>query len=143
MATDWINRVIVRISELDDRASPDGWPEAMVVTADELRVILESEIGDITERLVNVAFAAWTAAEDSEEMEGESGREHCVASHDFDALCDALDALDELPDDRPGYTMQGCGPAKAKWALFGGGEEVGVTASESYGVLVNALGREG
>lgn len=34
---------------------------------------------------------------------------------DFDALSNALDALDALPDDRPGYVM---GPAaKAEWAL--------------------------
>ena len=48
MATDWINRVIVRISELDDRASPDGWPEAMVVTADELlgRLVVATRAGD-------------------------------------------------------------------------------------------------
>jgi len=36
---------------------------------------------------------------------------------DFVAMSDALDALDELPDDQPGYTMSE--PAKARWALRG------------------------
>ncbi len=37
---------IVRdIAELPDRTSPPEWPEAMLVTADELRTILERHFG--------------------------------------------------------------------------------------------------
>ena len=35
-----IASAIQRVAELPDRTSPDDWPEAMLVTADELRVIL-------------------------------------------------------------------------------------------------------
>lgn len=35
-----IEGVIQRVAELPDRTSPDDWPEAMLVTADELRAIL-------------------------------------------------------------------------------------------------------
>lgn len=40
---------------------------------------------------------------------------HIMSESDFDALSKALDALDELPDDKPGYTLSGA--AKAAWAL--------------------------
>ncbi len=33
-------RVIQEVAELPDRTSPNDWPEAMLVTADELRAIL-------------------------------------------------------------------------------------------------------
>lgn len=41
MVKDWIDEVIKRIAELPDRTSPEDWPEAMLVTAEELRSILE------------------------------------------------------------------------------------------------------
>jgi len=69
----------------------------------------------VVDLLVKVASTAFLALEDSEEREGEDGRIHVLDSSSFDALSNALDALDQLPDDRPGYTM---GPAqKAEWAL--------------------------
>lgn len=40
---------------------------------------------------------------------------HIMSESDFDALSKALDALGELPDDKPGYTLSGA--AKAAWAL--------------------------
>jgi len=48
-AREWRERVIQRVAELPDRASPDDWPEAMLVTADELREILEGEEGELAE----------------------------------------------------------------------------------------------
>lgn len=115
-----IDNVIREVAELPDRTSPEDWPEAMLVTPDELRAILEREEAEarsIIVMLIAVARAAFHAADDSEEMEGENGREHSVSANDFDALCNALDALDELPDDKPGYTLSG--PARAEWALMG------------------------
>ena len=37
------DRVVRRVAELPDRTSPDNWPEAMLVTADELREIIAEE----------------------------------------------------------------------------------------------------
>jgi hypothetical protein len=38
---DLIDQIICDVSELPDRNSPEDWPDAMLVTADELRIILE------------------------------------------------------------------------------------------------------
>jgi len=65
--------------------------------------------------LLNVAEYAESLADNSEEMEGEDGRIHVGTAADFDELSDALDLLDELPDDKPGYVLGGA--AKAAWAL--------------------------
>lgn len=40
MSHQWINAVIQEIAEMDDRSSPPDWPEAMLVTADELTEII-------------------------------------------------------------------------------------------------------
>ncbi len=37
-------RIIQRVAELPDRSSPDDWPEAMLVTSEELRGILADEL---------------------------------------------------------------------------------------------------
>lgn len=113
-----IDNVIRDVAELPDRTSPEDWPEAMLVTADELRMILERHAGrETVTKLIAVARAAFHAADDSEEREGDDGREYVIDSRSFDELSNALDAFDELPDDRPGYTMTG--PARAEWALIG------------------------
>lgn len=65
--------------------------------------------------LLKVAKCAESLADNSEEMEGEDGRIHVGTAADFDELSDALDLLDELPDDKPGYVLGGA--AKAAWAL--------------------------
>lgn len=120
---DWIDYVIRDLCELPGRTSPEDDPEAIVATPSEIRAAIEANLPrGITELqrqavvgLLNLASAAFNAADDSEEVEGDNGREHRICSSDFDALSDALDALDELPDDQPGYDMTG--PARAKWAL--------------------------
>lgn len=65
--------------------------------------------------LLKVAECAESLADNSEETEGEDGRIHVVMAADFDELSDAIDMLDELPDDKPGYILGGA--AKAAWAL--------------------------
>jgi hypothetical protein len=40
-----IHEIIRSAAELPDRTSPDDWPEAMLVTQDELRDILEAALG--------------------------------------------------------------------------------------------------
>lgn len=69
----------------------------------------------IIRELLNIAGLAWRALDDSDEVETPDGRGHVISDIDFDALTQALDELDELPDDQPGVTMS---PAmKAAWAL--------------------------
>lgn len=46
-----VARIVTDVAELPDRTSPDGWPEAMLVTADELRGIVEQHITDLSGRL--------------------------------------------------------------------------------------------
>ncbi|WP_147400250.1 hypothetical protein [Achromobacter sp. K91] len=61
--------------------------------------------------LISVARAAFNVADDAED-DGDCVK---VDRANASALGDALDALDELPDDQPGYSM---GPSnKAEWAL--------------------------
>lgn len=67
----------------------------------------------VIESLLSVAYAAWNLADDTED----DGDSLTVARADFDALSTALDQLDDLPDDQPGYVME-CA-AKARWALRG------------------------
>lgn len=38
------DRICQRVAELLDRCSPEEWPEAMLVTADELRAIITDEL---------------------------------------------------------------------------------------------------
>ena len=81
---------------------------------DELRAKLAGA-SKVVASLVQVARAAFHAADDSEEIMTDDGREHRIMADDFDTLSEALDALDELPDDKPGCVMNG--PARAEWAL--------------------------
>jgi hypothetical protein len=56
-------RIVKRVAELPDRSSPDDWPEAMIVTGDELAEIIDEEVDEVIdvegdgltqgERLVN------------------------------------------------------------------------------------------
>lgn len=65
----------------------------------------------VIQLLIDVARAAYYALDDT--CDDGNGLHWDEQSHD--ALSNALDKLDELPDDRPGYVM---GPAaKAEWAL--------------------------
>lgn len=64
------------------------------------------------EALLALAYAAYVAMDDAEE---DRAGTHRITKENALALCRALDALDDLPDDRPGYTMAEA--AKARWAL--------------------------
>jgi hypothetical protein len=70
---------------------------------------------DIQKMLIAVTRAALYALEDSEEVESPDGTAYVIDSRNYHELSDTLDALEELPDDRPGYTMNA--PMKAEWAL--------------------------
>lgn len=53
--------IIQRVAELPDRSSPDEWPEAMLVTADELGAIVRDVVGAEVTRLQaeNEKLRAW------------------------------------------------------------------------------------
>ena len=68
--------------------------------------------------LLSVATAAYEAMDNSEERANASGgedAEYIIQGNDFTALSAAMDQIDALPDDRPGYTLSG--GARASWAL--------------------------
>ena len=88
-----------------DRVARAGQPAA--VTGPALALVERQAL----EALCAVAVAAFHAADDS----SDNGNIIEVQRADFEALDAALDLLDELPDDQPGYTMTP--GAKAKWAL--------------------------
>ena len=67
-------------------------------------------------RLLKVAGAAESMANDFSMHVLDSGGEHVIVEQSaFNELSEALDSLDELPDDKPGYVLGGA--AKAAWAL--------------------------
>lgn len=69
----------------------------------------------VIQRLLDLARHVDHALDDAEEVEFDGYRSHNIAGQDFDDVVDALDALEDLPDDKPGMTL---GPAgKAEWAL--------------------------
>lgn len=76
----------------------------------ELRSTLASA-AKVVATLVEVARAAWNVADNTAESNGE----YIVMESCVNELSAALDALDELPDDQPGFAMTG--PARAEWAL--------------------------
>lgn len=61
--------------------------------------------------LLNALRCAWIMADDAE-VRRKVAR---VDIDDFEKFSDAIEALEELPDDRPGYTMTPVG--RAEWAL--------------------------
>ena len=81
-------------------------PMAAPLMVEQRRVIVD---------LLNVARETFNALDDSEEREGADGREHVINSVCFDFVCQALDRLEQLPDDKPGQTLSAAG--KAEWAL--------------------------
>jgi hypothetical protein len=60
--------------------------------------------------LMSVAHDAFYALDDAEESKAEA-----ALGESYHVLCSALDVLDEFPDDKPGYTLDG--PGRARWAL--------------------------
>lgn len=67
----------------------------------------------IVDALLNVAQAAFWLCDDTCD-DGDPDVRH-VPHESFENLSKALDVLDDLPDDKPGYTLDG--PARAQWAL--------------------------
>lgn len=56
----WIDDVLRDVAELPDRNSPADWPEAMLVTAPELRQILETHWPEPTDALLQKSCdSAW------------------------------------------------------------------------------------
>lgn len=69
----------------------------------------------VIQNLLDLARHVDHALDDSEEVEFDGYRSHNIAGQDFDDVVEALAALEDLPDDKPGMTL---GPSgKAEWAL--------------------------
>ncbi|MFT4243522.1 MAG: hypothetical protein QM569_14715 [Acidovorax sp.] len=77
-------------------------------------LLTPAEVG-VIRALIELARVTFRAFDDSEEFEGDDGRCHSISSQDFDDVEKAIDVLDELPDDKPGYAPAPYG--KAQWAL--------------------------
>ncbi|WP_257811663.1 hypothetical protein [Burkholderia glumae] len=107
------------------------WPvpeiRAQAVAADGAATPSERAVIDM---LIALARATFLALDDSEEVVGADGPQHIIDSRNFDAVSDALDALNELPDDKPGYTLDAGG--KAKWALRNLHARVSPTTSDKH-----------
>lgn len=67
--------------------------------------------------LLDLAKAAFYVADDSEEREGDDGREHAIDSANFDALTNTLEKFDDLPNDMPGFNMKQHAHTLAQWSL--------------------------
>jgi hypothetical protein len=72
------------------------------------------DLKKIVRALIDVARKAYTAADDSEDDGTDTIK---MPRAEYKELCDALEVLDQLPDDKPGVVMTG--PARAEWALRG------------------------
>ncbi|WP_176031647.1 hypothetical protein [Burkholderia vietnamiensis] len=77
--------------------------------------VLTDEQRDAITAMIDLTRATFIALDDSEEQEGSDGWQHVINSTNFDAVSNALDRLEELPDDKPGETLNAAG--KAEWAL--------------------------
>lgn len=71
-------RIVQRVAELPDRTSPDDWPDAMLVTADELSQIISEEWAEVEREIaalreqrdkLRAALAALVGASEREELE--------------------------------------------------------------------------
>ena len=81
-------------------------------------VVAQERWANAINALLSVATAAYYAMDNSEERANASGgedAEYIVQGSDFTELSAAMDEIDALPDDRPGYTLSG--GARAHWAL--------------------------
>lgn len=102
----WIDCTKEDAEKFGPNGAYGGWEIRVLPTADEIVVI---------QRLLDLARQVDHALDDSEEVDSGGFRSHNIAGQDFDDMVDALDALEDLPDDKPGMTL---GPAdKAEWAL--------------------------
>lgn len=58
--------ICVAVAELPDRTSPDDWPDAMIVTTDELAAIVEAEIAEDDQSVtLDTALLDWWNANPS------------------------------------------------------------------------------
>lgn len=89
-------------------------PQPVAQPVEQTRALTDDARAVIT-MLINLARTTYHALDNSEECTGDDGRFHAIGGPEFDEMSDALDALEELPDDRPGYTL--AAPGKAEWAL--------------------------
>lgn len=75
----------------------------------------QEDVKELLGVLIDLVRATHDLLDDTEESGPAKSPVLTIEPEDFDAVSKILDKLDELPDDKPGYTM---GPAtKTEWAL--------------------------
>ncbi len=83
MSAEWIPRVVSDIANMDDRNSPEDWPEAMLVTADELTEIIDRHFSEsmasaardvLAERNRQIKAEGWTPEHDDAHKNGSLSR---------------------------------------------------------------------
>ena len=89
MTAEWISRIVSEIANMDDRDSPEDWPEAMLVTADELTEIISRHHREsftaaandvLAERRRQVEVEGWVPERDDQYQSGElAGAAACYA----------------------------------------------------------------
>lgn len=102
-ANDFIDGVILDVSELPDRTSPAGFPDAMIVTAAELRTIIEKRLVDTALHAILDADEPFTCEDCSKEIK--AGDKYAVTL-DGCYLCERdapsfQDAVDFWHDHKP------------------------------------------
>jgi len=81
-----IAEMVVRdVAELGDRTSPDDWPEAMLVTADELTIIVDNAVGSCS-RLAALRTPASASPADVEADDVCTA--HCCCCGSYEPCCD-------------------------------------------------------
>lgn len=102
--------IVLRVAELPDRTSPEDWPEAMLVTADELTEIVESElVENIREGAARPADPGMREAlRIAEEVAAQQERDYGAANTGgADAVVEALRAA-LSPDAQEGAEVPSC-----------------------------------
>lgn len=83
MSAEWISRVVREIANMDCRNSPEDWPEAMLVTADELTEIIDRHFSEsmasaardvLAERNRHIKAEGWTPENDDAHKNGSLSR---------------------------------------------------------------------
>jgi hypothetical protein len=122
-ASEIATAVCQRVAELDDRSSPADWPEAMLVTAEELQTILIEELAatspaaselqrETVTKLLELARIVDRAVEDWGETLADGTSNVIFHKEEADALDAILDFLDNLPEN-PDPMILESGPMKA------------------------------
>jgi hypothetical protein len=117
VALDIAQNVAQRVAELPDRSSPGGWPEAMLVTGDELQFIVADEVREHVARLRQGGGVP--------ELPEEPVRQRLDRSEDKFGACEECDARRNLGKAEDGAMICGsCADARYLGEMRGYAQEL-------------------